>query len=287
MAPLSLRSWIITQPVLLPPANLELKCSRSQDDPSSSIQFSTPEEAGNDEVKAHQPVVRSEYFSEVESENSYELTKKRSCYWEGQIQVPETKKPEANVWMKAHRCCSAMLPQRIDVDMARAGTAFCLALMAAAVPPAAPAAVRAVISDVDGTLMAFASNSQLSRRNQAALSRAQAAGCLVSVATGRIPGPWYRALCSQLPDLGPGVFCNGALVMEGDTVLHASALPPATVAAVVGSLPRGRVLGKRIGALAVVDVPGDGSSLAKAAADVVVAAHTDDGVAEAIERYVL
>lgn len=95
-------------------------------------------------------------------------------------------------------------------------TAWCL--MAAAVLiawPAGPAAVRAVISDVDGTLMAFASNSQLSRRNREALSRAKDAGCVVSVATGRIPGPWYRSLCSQLPELGPGVFCNGALVMEG------------------------------------------------------------------------
>ena len=32
---------------------------------------------------------------------------------------------------------------------------------------------------------------------------------------------------------------------------------------------------------------GDGSLVAQAAADVVVAAHTEDGVAEAVERYVL
>lgn len=103
--------------------------------------------------------------------------------------------------------------QRIDVNHMMRVAAWCCLMAALTAWP--PASVRAIISDVDGTLMAFATNSQLSRRNQAALSRAKEAGCVVSVATGRIPGPWYRSLCSQLPKLGPGVFCNGALVMEG------------------------------------------------------------------------
>jgi len=122
---------------------------------------------------------------------------------------------------------------------------------------AVPGAIRAIITDVDGTLMPFATSSKLSNRNRAALTAAKEAGCAISVATGRIPGPWYDSLCSQLPGvLGPGVFSNGALVLKGDEVFHASVLPAETVATVVECLVDGRVHGRKIGALAVVAADG-------------------------------
>ena len=69
--------------------------------------------------------------------------------------------------------------------------------------------------------------------------------------------PWYDSLCSQLPGvLGPGVFSNGALVLKGDEVFHASVLPAETVATVVECLVDGRVHGRKIGALAVVAADG-------------------------------
>ena len=131
------------------------------------------------------------------------------------------------------------------------GCLGCLGWATAMVP-----AIRAIITDVDGTLMPFATSSRLSGRTRAALTAAKEAGCAVAVATGRIPGPWYDSLCSQLPGVfGPGVFSNGALVL-GDEVFHASVLPAETVASVVECLVEGRVLGRKIGTLAVV--AGDG-----------------------------
>ena len=120
----------------------------------------------------------------------------------------------------------------------------------AAVPPSR---FRAVVSDVDGTLLPFATHGRVSRRNRRALQEAAARGSRVLVATGRIPGPWYEKLCRQLGDiLGPGVFCNGALVLDGKQVLHGSVLTAESVARVVDCLADGRVLQQRIGALAVV-----------------------------------
>ena len=115
--------------------------------------------------------------------------------------------------------------------------------------------VRVIITDVDGTLMPFATSTKLSARNAAALASAVQLGCRVSVATGRIPGPWYEALCSQMPELfGPGVFCNGALVLDGRQVLHSTPLSLEAVAAVVKATAGGCVGGRKIGVLAVTEV---------------------------------
>ncbi|CAE7870923.1 YBEY [Symbiodinium sp. KB8] len=79
---------------------------------------------------------------------------------------------------------------------------------------------KAVITDVDGTLMPFGTNTKISETNQLALKKAFDEGLAVCVATGRIPGPWYDELCAQVP-LGPGVFANAGaisrLAPEGPT----------------------------------------------------------------------
>ena len=74
-------------------------------------------------------------------------------------------------------------------------------------PTTAVPRLRAVITDVDGTLMAFATSSRISQRNRKALLAAKEVGCEVMVATGRIPGPWYDALEAEMPEiLGAGVY---------------------------------------------------------------------------------
>ncbi|CAE7561619.1 YBEY [Symbiodinium sp. CCMP2592] len=113
---------------------------------------------------------------------------------------------------------------------------------------------KAVITDVDGTLMPFGKNKKISERNQQALQKAFDEGLAVCVATGRIPGPWYDELCAQVP-LGPGVFANGALVLEpgpgpSPKILAASNLPAAAVEAVLEQTSGGRFGGLRILVLA-------------------------------------
>lgn len=114
-----------------------------------------------------------------------------------------------------------------------------------------PTRIRSVILDVDGTLFPFGTNPQLSDRNAEALNACCDADVHISLATGRIPGPWCEAIRARLPRLGPCVFSNGALVLgaEGD-VLHESALTPETVAAVVAHTRGGRAAGA--GRLAVL-----------------------------------
>ncbi|CAE8586722.1 unnamed protein product [Polarella glacialis] len=104
--------------------------------------------------------------------------------------------------------------------------------------------LRAVVSDVDGTLFHFGCQNQLSAANAAALRRAIAAGVHVSLATGRIPGPWSGALGQQLPGMGPGIFANGALILGpvGGEVLEETFLP-AEVVAIVKDFSRGGLAG--------------------------------------------
>ena len=78
---------------------------------------------------------------------------------------------------------------------------------------ATPPRISAVVTDVDGTLFSFAGR-DLSEGNRVALSECVESGVHVSLATGRIPGPWFDALKAQLPGLGPCVFGNGALVVD-------------------------------------------------------------------------
>lgn len=76
--------------------------------------------------------------------------------------------------------------------------------------------LRAVVSDVDGTLFSFAGCGDLSDGNVKALSGCMDGGIHVCLATGRIPGPWLDGIRRQLPGLGPCVFGNGALVLDAD-----------------------------------------------------------------------
>ena len=113
---------------------------------------------------------------------------------------------------------------------------------------------RAVVTDVDGTLMPFGTNAKLSKKNRQALQTARDRGLEVCVATGRIPGPWYDELRAQVP-LGPGVFANGALVLEaGPTgapkILAAATLPASAVATVLQCTSGGRFRGLRVSVLA-------------------------------------
>ena len=50
-----------------------------------------------------------------------------------------------------------------------------------------------VVTDVDGTLFSFAGR-DLSDGNRRALTECVESGVHVSLATGRIPGPWFDAL---------------------------------------------------------------------------------------------
>ena len=93
--------------------------------------------------------------------------------------------------------------------------------------------MKAVITDVDGTLFSFAGR-ELSVGNRNALTACSERGVYVCLATGRIPGPWFTALKKQLPFIGSCVFANGALVVnsQGDPIFT-SRLPQEIVAPVV------------------------------------------------------
>ena len=106
-----------------------------------------------------------------------------------------------------------------------------------------PGSLRAVVSDVDGTLFAFGTSQELSSRNHAALSRCMDVGIHVCLATGRLPGPWSDRVKRELPGLGPCVFGNGALVVGADgSPLWESKLPRDVLAAVLDHV-RGGVSG--------------------------------------------
>ena len=102
--------------------------------------------------------------------------------------------------------------------------------------------------------MPFGKNKKISERNQQALQKAFDEGLAVCVATGRIPGPWYDELRAQVP-LGPGVFANGALVLEpcpgpSPKILAVSSLPASAVETVLEQTSGGRFGGLRILVLA-------------------------------------
>lgn len=93
--------------------------------------------------------------------------------------------------------------------------------------------LRAVITDVDGTLFPFGESPKVSAGNIAALQRAIDSGLHVGLATGRIPGPWRDRIRTQLPRLGASVFANGALVLsENDEIIHENTMPAAAIEAV-------------------------------------------------------
>ena len=116
--------------------------------------------------------------------------------------------------------------------------ALCMALQPARPP------IRAIVTDIDGTLFPFGTNPTLSQRNADALNAALDAGVHVSLATGRIPGPWCERISGPVPRVGASVFSNGALVLDAHgAVLSERHLLPETVAAVVEHTRGGRAAG--------------------------------------------
>jgi len=104
-----------------------------------------------------------------------------------------------------------------------------------------PARIAAVVSDMDGTLFSFAGRG-LSPGNVMALRGCMDNGVYVSLATGRIPGPWHTEVLGQLgPGLGPCVFGNGALVLDEDQRVIWEAQLPEEVISTVLELTRGGV----------------------------------------------
>lgn len=104
--------------------------------------------------------------------------------------------------------------------------------------------IRSIITDIDGTLFPFGTNPTLSKGNADALNAAIDAGVHVSLATGRIPGPWLDQIRGPIPRVGASVFSNGALVLGADgKVLSEAHLSPETVAAVVEHTRGGRAAG--------------------------------------------
>jgi len=120
-----------------------------------------------------------------------------------------------------------------------------------------PDRVRAILSDVDGTLLPFGTSRNISPGNIGALQRAIDSGVHVGLATGRIPGRWSDSIRAQLPGIGASVFANGGLVMgaAGEVVWEAS-LPPEAVRRVCSFCCNGRAAGKgRIAVLATTRCP--------------------------------
>lgn len=91
-------------------------------------------------------------------------------------------------------------------------------------------AIRLMVLDVDGTLSD--SDGRISEANKAAVRRAQEAGVVVALATGR---PWQgvEAICAELGLRGPLMLVNGALVQAGDEVWLEDYLAPVDVEAVL------------------------------------------------------
>src|SRR5258707_7452536 len=82
-----------------------------------------------------------------------------------------------------------------------------------------PPGIRLLACDMDGTL--FRQDLVISERVQLAIGRAQQAGVIVALATGRMPAA-ARSFVKLLGLSGPQIFSNGALVQtpDGEVVLH-------------------------------------------------------------------
>jgi len=125
-----------------------------------------------------------------------------------------------------------------------------------------PKPIRAVLSDVDGTLFPYGTSRPLSAANIAALSEAVSRGVHVGLATGRIPGPWSEQIHAALPGLGASVYGNGGLVVDNDgKVLFEASLPTEAVERVRGFTTGGRAgdLG-RLATLATTRAAGEAAS---------------------------
>jgi Cof subfamily protein (haloacid dehalogenase superfamily) len=80
-------------------------------------------------------------------------------------------------------------------------------------------AIRLLACDMDGTL--FRQDLVISKPVQEAIARAQAAGVLVVLATGRMPAA-ARSFIGMLGLTGPQIYANGALIqtVAGDILYH-------------------------------------------------------------------
>ena len=104
--------------------------------------------------------------------------------------------------------------------------------------------VKAVVCDIDGTLFSWAGR-VLSAGNARALQKCVDAGVTVSIATGRIPGPWVQTVRDAIPNgaLGPCVYGNGALVVDANNNAIWQAQLPSDVVKRVLEFTRGGVAG--------------------------------------------
>ncbi|HLZ10885.1 MAG TPA: HAD-IIB family hydrolase, partial [Chloroflexota bacterium] len=80
-------------------------------------------------------------------------------------------------------------------------------------------AIRLLACDMDGTL--FRQDLVISNPVQEAIARAQAAGVLVVLATGRMPAA-ARSFIGMLGLTGPQIYANGALIQSvaGEILYH-------------------------------------------------------------------
>ena len=105
-------------------------------------------------------------------------------------------------------------------------------------------AVKAVVCDIDGTLFSWAGR-VLSAGNARALQKCVDAGVTVSIATGRIPGPWVQTVRDAIPNgaLGPCVYGNGCIVVDANNNPLWEAQLPSDVLRRVLEFTRGGVAG--------------------------------------------
>lgn len=101
--------------------------------------------------------------------------------------------------------------------------------------PTPPGPPRVIATDLDGTIVR--TDGTISPRTRAALERAQAAGVLVIVATGR-PPRWLAGIAEGTAQSGLAICANGALVVDLDSgaIVDSTAIEPAVVETVIRTL---------------------------------------------------
>ena len=164
--------------------------------------------------------------------------------------------------------------------------------------------VKLIVPDVDGTLLN--SDQELTLRVEAALARAAAAGVPTVLATGKSRGPWADVVLRKLAGAPmPGVFVQGCVTCDADgSVLESIELESVVAQSVIRFAEREHVF--RVDAQAVqqprdgendaemlalagtaVAMKGSAAGVVDAARGVVGGSNDEDGVADAVEKYVL
>lgn len=86
-----------------------------------------------------------------------------------------------------------------------------------------PPAIRAIVTDVDGTLLNHAQ--QLTRHTADTLNAAVEAGVPVVLATGKAKGPWLKDVAPLLRLQHPTVFLQGLMIYAPDgSLMHSHTL---------------------------------------------------------------